>query len=96
MFEFNNLKFISLFGCWLDDIFSYYIFFLLIELYEFFKCLFDFDLYVEKIYCFIFICEVLKLLEVVGIDFVNYIGIYNIFICVICICENLKILNYLE
>lgn len=73
----------------MDDIFSYYIFFLLIELYVFFKCLFDFDLYVEKIYCFIFICEVLKLLEVVGIDFVNYIRIYNIFICVICICENM-------
>lgn len=79
-----------------DDILSYYIFFLSIELYVFLKRLFDFDLYAEKIHCSIFIREVLKLPEVVGIDFVNHTGIYNTLICAICICENLKTLNYLE
>lgn len=38
-----------------------YIFFLSIELYLFLKRLFDFDLYAEKLYCSIFIREVLKL-----------------------------------
>lgn len=50
----------------------------------------------KKIHCSIFIREVLKLPEVVGIDFVNHTGIYNTLICAICICENLKTLNYLE
>lgn len=44
-----------------DDILSYYIFFLSIELYLFLKRLFDFDLYAEKLHCSIFIREVLKL-----------------------------------
>lgn len=94
--ESNNPKFTSLLGCRSDDILSYYIFFLSIELYQFLKRLFDFDLYAEKIHCSIFIREVLKLPEVVGIDFVNHTGIYNTLICAICICENLKTLNYLE